>query len=62
MLKNRLKNLNSQKFVGKSIEIINENELSQLKGGKACVCPKLEECHVNTCDCPNLKCCDTNGC
>jgi hypothetical protein len=61
MLKNRLKNLNYQKNEGKSIEIINQNELSQIKGGKICECPKLEHCGTNCCDCPNLISCDKNG-
>lgn len=61
MLKNRLKNLNAQKVIGKSIEIINENELSKIKGGKQCECPKLEHCGTNGCDCPNLISCDHNG-
>jgi hypothetical protein len=63
MLKNRLKNLNTQKSIGKSIEIINQNELSQIKGGKkGCECPKLTSCNINgDCDCPNLVSCGTNG-
>lgn len=61
MLKNRLKNLNSQKVTGKSIEIINENELSKIKGGKQSECPKLETCQNNCADCPNLVACGING-
>ncbi len=61
MLKNRLKSLKHEMSEGKSIEIINENDLSQIKGGKQTTCPKLESCGNHCGDCPNLTCCDING-
>ncbi len=60
MLKNRLKSLNSQKLQDKSIEIINENDLEKLKGGKQGTCPKLAACGENYDSCPNLIHCGNN--
>ena len=54
MLKNRLKDLNSKKLQGKSIEMINQNELSKIKGGLKS-CPSLSQFP----NCPNLTECGT---
>ena len=54
MLKNHLKDLNSKKLIGKSIEMINQSELSQIKGGKKLPdCPNLQDCDnlLNIPDC-----------
>ncbi len=60
MLKNRLKKLNQGSPQGKSIEIINVNDLSSIKGGKVPECPKLETCQSHCGDCPSLAACGTN--
>ncbi len=60
MLKKRLKDLNSQKIQGNSIEIINQNDLSKIKGGLVVECPKLRTCSNNCQDCPNLEHCGVN--
>lgn len=61
MLKNRMKNLGmGAKGESKSIEIINEEALTKIKGGKQCECPKLEVCAENYCSCPNLVNCGVN--
>ena len=61
MLKKRLKDLNSQKFQGNSVEMINQNDLSKIKGGKLLDCPKLQTCSNNCADCPNLEHCGVNS-
>jgi hypothetical protein len=61
MLKNRLKNLNSKGLESSSIEIINQEDLFQIKGGKlGGECPKLKTCSTNCQTCPNLEHCGVN--
>ncbi len=60
MLKKRLKDLNSTKSQGKSIEMINQNDLSKIKGGRKLDCATLEHCGTHSGDCPNLTSCDHN--
>lgn len=60
MLKKRLKDLNSKEVQGNSIEIINQNDLSRIKGGVLAECPKLKTCSTNCQDCPNLEHCGVN--
>jgi hypothetical protein len=61
MLKNRMKNLGlNTKMESKSIEIINEEALGQIKGGKVHECPKLTVCEENYDSCPNLINCGVN--
>lgn len=58
MLKNRLKDL--KKGESKSIEIINERDLQNIKGGKVGDCPKLTSCQTNYDNCPILETCGSN--
>jgi hypothetical protein len=61
MLKKKLKDLKKGYMEnGKSIEIINENDLQNLKGGKLGSCPKLKTCDNNSATCPVLETCGTN--
>jgi hypothetical protein len=59
MLKNKLKYLNKIDL-GKNIQIINEIDLLNIKGGRDGVCPQLTDCGTNYDDCPNLVKCGTN--
>ena len=60
MLKLKLKDLNKGKNSNvKSIEIINVNDLQNIKGGNM-ACPKLKSCDNNSDACPVLETCDTN--
>ena len=61
MLKRKLKDLNKgAKFESKSIEIINEKDLQNIKGGLVLACPKLRTCDNNSDACPVLETCGTN--
>ncbi|MCL9805751.1 bacteriocin [Flavobacterium amniphilum] len=61
MLKNKLRDLNKGgKSESKSIEIINDKDLQNIKGGKLGVCPKLTKCETNYDDCPILETCGSN--
>ncbi|MCL9805750.1 bacteriocin [Flavobacterium amniphilum] len=61
MLKNKLKDLKKGfNNDGKSIEVINEKDLQNIKGGKLVDCPKLKTCDNNSDPCPVLESCGTN--
>lgn len=61
MLKIKLKDLKKGlNHESKSIEVINENDLHNVKGGKELACPKLKTCDNNSDPCPVLETCGTN--